>query len=183
LGNPDRISRDWRESSQAQRSVNVLPFARSPIVNPSALGSLDGHAVGHYIDDRYINRRSMARLPASAPDPEALLPLPTSEFQILLALADGERHGYAIMQEVERRSAGAVRLGPGTLYGSIKRMLAAGLIEESDERPAPKRDDERRRYYRITALGKRVATAEARRMERLVAGARAKRLLGRPEPA
>jgi DNA-binding PadR family transcriptional regulator len=124
----------------------------------------------------------MARL-KPAPGPETLLPLPTSEFQILLALADRERHGYAIMQGIERRSAGTVRLGPGTLYGSIKRMLTAGLIEESGERPAATRDDERRRYYRITALGKRVATAEARRMERLVTAARAKRLLGRPEPA
>jgi DNA-binding PadR family transcriptional regulator len=124
----------------------------------------------------------MARL-TPAPEPEAFLPLPTSEFQILLALADRGRHGYAIMQEVVRRSGGGVRLGPGTLYGSIKRMLAAGLIEESDERPAAARDDERRRYYRITALGKRVATADARRMERLVTAARAKRLLGRPEPA
>jgi DNA-binding PadR family transcriptional regulator len=122
----------------------------------------------------------MARIAAS--DVEALLPLPVSEFQILLALADGERHGYAIMKEVERRSGGTVRLGPGTLYGSIKRMLAAALIEESDERPGG-RDDERRRYYRITSLGRRVATAEARRMERLVSAARAKRLLGRPEPA
>ena len=124
----------------------------------------------------------MARL-KPAPEPESFLPLPTSEFQILLALADRERHGYAIMQEIDRRSAGAVRLGPGTLYGSIKRMLAAGLIEESEERPTAARDDERRRYYRITALGKRVATADARRMERLVTAARAKRLLGRPEPA
>lgn len=124
----------------------------------------------------------MQRLPTTAPDTEAL-PLPASEFQILLALADGERHGYAIMQEIERRSAGAVRLGPGTLYGSIKRMVAAGLIAESDDRPAASREDERRRYYRITAVGERVATAEARRMERLVTAARAKRLLGRPEPA
>jgi DNA-binding PadR family transcriptional regulator len=119
---------------------------------------------------------------AAVPDVEALLPLPVSEFQILLALADGERHGYAIMKEVERRSGGTVRLGPGTLYGSIKRMLAAAFIEESDERPAGG-DDERRRYYRITPLGRRVAIAEARRMERLVNAARAKRLLGRPEPA
>ena len=124
----------------------------------------------------------MARL-KPAPEAESFLPLPTSEFQILLALADRERHGYAIMQEIERRSAGAVRLGPGTLYGSIKRMLAEGLIEESEERPVAPRDDERRRYYHISALGKRVATAEARRMEHLVTAARAKRLLGRPEPA
>ncbi|MDQ3997484.1 MAG: PadR family transcriptional regulator [Gemmatimonadota bacterium] len=125
----------------------------------------------------------MVRLRPPAPEPDAFLPLPASEFQILLALADGERHGYAIMQEVDRRSGGAMRLGPGTLYGSVKRMLAAGLIEESEQRPAATRDDERRRYYRITALGRHVATAEARRMERLVTAARAKRLLGRPEPA
>jgi DNA-binding PadR family transcriptional regulator len=117
------------------------------------------------------------------PDPQSLLPLPVSEFQILLALADEERHGYAIKREVSDRTGGEVQLGPGTLYGSIKRMVAGGLIEESDERPDPDVDDERRRYYRITTLGRQVAVAEARRMERLVGIARAKRLLGRPEPA
>jgi DNA-binding PadR family transcriptional regulator len=117
------------------------------------------------------------------PDPSSLLPLPISEFQILLALADEERHGYGIMREVADRTHGDVQLGPGTLYGSIKRMVARGLIEESDERPDPKLDDERRRYYRVTSLGRRVVVAEARRMERLVGIARAKRLLGRPEPA
>jgi DNA-binding PadR family transcriptional regulator len=117
------------------------------------------------------------------PDPQSLLPLPVSEFQILLALADEERHGYAIKREVSDRTGGEVQLGPGTLYGSIKRMVAGGLIEESDERPDPDVDDERRRYYRITSLGRQVAVAEARRMERLVGIARAKRLLGRPEPA
>lgn len=116
-------------------------------------------------------------------DPVELLPLPLSEFQILLALADEERHGYAIKREVSDRTGGEVELGPGTLYGSIKRMLGNGLIEESDERPDPELDDERRRYYRITTFGRRVAAAEARRMERLVGIARAKRLLGRPEPA
>jgi DNA-binding PadR family transcriptional regulator len=125
----------------------------------------------------------MPRAPKPPPQPAALLPLPPSEFEILLALADGERHGYGVMREVARRSAGAVRLGPGTLYGSIKRMLAAGLIEESHTRPDPTLDDERRRYYRITTLGRRVAAVEARRMEHLVTAARAKRLLGRPEPA
>jgi DNA-binding PadR family transcriptional regulator len=118
-----------------------------------------------------------------ASDPRTLLPLPVSEFQILLALADEERHGYAIKREVESRTGGDVQLGPGTLYGSIKRMVASGLIEESDERPDPDLDDERRRYYCITSLGRKVAVAEARRMERLVGIARAKRLLGRPEPA
>jgi DNA-binding PadR family transcriptional regulator len=95
-----------------------------------------------------------------------------------LALADDERHGYGIMQEVERRSGGTVRLGPGTLYGAIKRMLAAGLIEESDRRPAPERDDQRRRcYYRLTRLGRRVAADEAERLAALVRVAEAKRLI------
>ena len=117
------------------------------------------------------------------PDPQSLLPLPVSEFQILLALADEERHGYAIKREVADRTRGDVQLGPGTLYGSIKRMVADGLIEESDERPDPDLDDERRRYYRITTLGRQVAVAEARRMERLVGIGRAQRLLGRAGPA
>ena len=117
------------------------------------------------------------------PDPSPLLPLPTSEFQILLALADEERHGYGIMREVAERTGGDVQLGPGTLYGSVKRMVSRGLIEETDERADPDLDDERRRYYRITSFGRRVVVAEARRMERLVGIARAKRLLGRPEPA
>ena len=120
---------------------------------------------------------------ARQPDPQTLLPLPVSEFQILLALADEERHGYAIRREVAERTDGDVQLGPGTLYGSIKRMVNSGLIAESDERPDPELDDERRRYYRITPLGRKAAAAEARRMERLVGIARAKRLLGRPEPA
>jgi DNA-binding PadR family transcriptional regulator len=110
-------------------------------------------------------------------DPEELMPLTPAVFHILLALADGERHGYSIMQEVEARTDNKVRLGPGTLYGSIKRMLADGLIEESDERPDAALDDERRRYYRLTAFGRRVAIAEAMRLESLVGAARAKRLL------
>jgi DNA-binding PadR family transcriptional regulator len=115
-------------------------------------------------------------------DPQALLPLTPAVFHILLALADGERHGYGIMQEEVARSGG-VRLGPGTLYGSIKRMIEAGLIQESDERPDPELDDERRRYYRLTDFGQRVAAAEAERLAALVRAARAKRLLPGAKPA
>jgi DNA-binding PadR family transcriptional regulator len=106
-----------------------------------------------------------------------LLPLTPAAFMILLSLADGERHGYSIMQEVEARTNGRVRLGPGTLYGSMKRMLSDGLIEESDERPDPALDDERRRYYRLTPFGRSVASAEAGRLQGLVLEARAKKLI------
>jgi DNA-binding PadR family transcriptional regulator len=113
--------------------------------------------------------------------PESMLPLTPAVFHILLALADGERHGYGIMQEVAVRTDGTMRMGPGTLYGSIKRMLADGLIEASDERPDPELDDERRRYYRLTNFGQRVAQAEARRLEQVVRIAQAKRILSGPE--
>lgn len=111
-------------------------------------------------------------------DPQDLLPLTPPVFHVLLALADGERHGYAIMREVRERSNGRLNLGPGTLYYSIKRMLANGLIEESAERPAPEADDERRRYYEITAFGRSVAEAEAQRLAELVELARDKKYLG-----
>jgi DNA-binding PadR family transcriptional regulator len=110
----------------------------------------------------------------STKDIEPLLPLSPAMFHILLALADREQHGYGIMQEVEGQ--GGMRLGPGTLYGSIKRMLAGGLIEESDERPDPEMDDERRRYYRLTDLGQRVVSAEVDRLAKLVRIARSKSL-------
>ncbi len=113
-------------------------------------------------------------------EPRDLLPLTPAVLHILLALADGERHGYGIMREVEVRTGGEVRLGPGTLYGSIKRMLSDGLIEESDERPDLEMDDQRRRYYRITDFGRRVAGSEAERLVRLVKTAREKKLLRRP---
>lgn len=111
--------------------------------------------------------------------PEEFLPLTPAMFHILLALADKERHGYHIMREVDERTSGSVKLGPGTLYGSIKRMMADGLIEELEERPDPELDDERRRYYRLTDFGFRVATAEAQRLEQMVRSARAKKLLPR----
>ena len=111
------------------------------------------------------------------PDPQSFVPLTPAIAHILLALADQDRHGYAIMQEVERLTDGAARMGPGTLYGTIKRMIASGLLEEADERPDPELDDERRRYYRLTDFGFRVATAEAQRLEQMVRSARAKKLL------
>jgi DNA-binding PadR family transcriptional regulator len=110
------------------------------------------------------------------PDPADFLPLTPAAAHILLALADEDRHGYAIMQEVERMTDGAVRMGPGTLYGTVKRMIASGLLEEADERPDPSLDDERRRYYRATALGAAVLAAETERMAALVGAARAKRV-------
>ena len=109
--------------------------------------------------------------------PKPLLPLTPPVFHILLALADEERHGYGIMQDVARQTNDRLQLGPGTLYGCLKRMLAAGLVEESDERPDPALDDERRRYYRMTPLGQRVVRAEARRLADAVTAAKARRLL------
>jgi DNA-binding PadR family transcriptional regulator len=106
--------------------------------------------------------------------PEALLPLPPATFHILLAVAEGDRHGYAIIQDVAARTHGEVRLSAGTLYRSIQRMLEQGLLAESRERPAPDLDDERRRYYRITPFGEAVARAEARRLSGLVKLARAR---------
>jgi len=117
---------------------------------------------------------------APATDPETFLPLTSAAFHILLALADGEKHGYSIMQEVTALSDGQIKLGPGTLYGTIKRMLADGWIEEIDERPDPALDDERRRYYRLTDFGGKVARAEAQRLSRLVEAARTKRLVPKP---
>ena len=115
-------------------------------------------------------------------DVHAQLPLTTTVFQILLALADEQRHGYAIMQEVEQRTGGAVQLRPGTLYRALNRMLEDGWLEEVEDRPKPELDDERRRYYRLTELGRRVAAAEARRLAREVEWARDKKLL-RPTEA
>jgi len=109
--------------------------------------------------------------PRTTPDPAAVLPLSPAVFHILLALADGEMHGYAIMQNVEERSGGAVRVGPGTLYGAIKRLLEQKVVEERD---APVGDDERRRYYALTRFGRSVLRAEADRLESMVKAVRAK---------
>jgi len=108
---------------------------------------------------------------------ETFIPLSPVVFDILLALSDDERHGYGIMQEVSRRSDGATRLRPGSLYRALARLVQEDLVEESDERPAPDLDDERRRYYRLTPLGQKVASAEARRLAGLLRAARAKKVL------
>src|SRR5580692_12907626 len=105
--------------------------------------------------------------------PEDLLPLPFATFHILMAVADEDRHGYAIIQDVAVRTGGELKLSAGTLYRSIQRMLEQGLLIETEERPDPEFDDERRRYYRITPLGAAVAKAEATRMSKLVKWARA----------
>lgn len=115
-------------------------------------------------------------------DPHDSKPLPPAQLHILLALADGEKHGYAVMGEVERMTNGEVTMGPGTMYGAIKRMLDAGLVEETDERPAPELDDERRRYYRLTGLGVGVLTAEMERLNQLVRTAQAKQVTTRLQP-
>jgi DNA-binding PadR family transcriptional regulator len=111
-------------------------------------------------------------------DSEASLPLSPAVFHILLALADSERHGYAIMRDIDERTDGVVRVGPGMLYGSIKWLLTDGFIEESPRRPR-EADDERRRYYRLTAAGRRLLRAEAARLEAAVGLARARRVLPR----
>jgi DNA-binding PadR family transcriptional regulator len=110
------------------------------------------------------------------PPPGDFLPLTPAIHHILLALADEERHGYGIMLEVSRLTGGETRMGPGTLYGTLKRLLQATLIEEAETRPDPELDDERRRYYRITKLGSQVLQAETSRISLLLNAARAKKV-------
>ena len=115
-------------------------------------------------------------------DPGDLLPLTPAALNVLLALADGERHGYGIMLEVKERTGGRMRLGPGTLYGAIKRLKEGGVIEESGQRPDPEADDERRRYYRLTGFGGEVLAAEVERLDGLVWAARRKGAFPAPKP-
>jgi DNA-binding PadR family transcriptional regulator len=116
-------------------------------------------------------------------DPGDLLPLTSVALNVLLALADGERHGYGIMLEVRERTGGRVRLGPGTLYGAIKRLKEGGVIEESGQRPDPEADDERRRYYRLSGFGGEVLAAEVERLDGLVRAARRKGAFPAPKPS
>src|SRR5271163_3713108 len=110
-------------------------------------------------------------------DPKSFLPLKTQWFHIMLSIAGGEQHGYGIMQDVLDRTTGKVRLWPATLYGSIKRLIEADLIVESNKRPAPADDDARRRYYRLTSLGKHVLDAECERLQELVLAIKSKRAM------
>jgi DNA-binding PadR family transcriptional regulator len=121
----------------------------------------------------------MANRSQSHDEIDDLLPLPTAVFHILVALADRERHGYSIMQDVAARTDGKVRLSAGTLYSAVRRMLEQGLIEELRDSPDPQSDDERRRYYGLTQFGRDVATAEARRVHDLLSQARATGLIPR----
>ena len=115
----------------------------------------------------------------SSSNPASFLPLKPATFHILLALADEERHGYGIMQEIKRSTKGSVKMGPGTLYGTIKRLLTDGLIAESEERSDLAVDDERRRYYHLTNLGRQVIALDAERLAALVGIAEAKQVLAR----
>ena len=117
-------------------------------------------------------------MPDAQDDPRRYLPLTTAVFHILLALADGEKHGYAIMREVERTTRGSMSMGPGTLYGAIKRLLKTGLIVETDARPDPALDDSRRRYYELSGLGRQVLNAEVERLANMVEIARHKKVWG-----
>jgi DNA-binding PadR family transcriptional regulator len=121
----------------------------------------------------------MPKRPPSDDDVDGFLPLPTAVFHILVALADRDRHGYSIMQDVGARTDGKVVLSAGTLYTAIRRMLEQGLIEELRDSPDPDSADERRRYYRLTQLGRDVAVAEARRLSAMLEHARATKLIPR----
>ena len=129
-----------------------------------------------------LDLRTMARLGESG-DPKDAIPLRPVVFEILLLLNERERHGYALMRDLAERSGGRWDLGPATMYRTLKDLRGKGWIEQSEERPAPELDDERRRYYRLTELGGRVAAAEASRLEALVRTARAGNLLPRREAA
>src|SRR5258706_4129616 len=163
---PGVVDREWYGRLRRRVSVPLAPL------DPGRPSRVDYH----YIEHRYTGGGgTIVRKRQAGRPPEAYLPLPPATFHILLALADGELHGYAIMKGVAARSEGSVRLGPGTLYGSLKRLLKAGLVEECCERGEPERGDERRRYYRLTQLGLSVGRAGARRLRAMGRGARGRK--------
>lgn len=140
---------------------------------------LQGNATIPSIAIAKMGRLGHVSSPREGPDPDDFLPLPRDTFDVLVSLADRDRHGYAILQDIAQRTDGRIRLSPSTLYAVIKRLLESELIEELRDRPDPAHDDERRRYYRLTPLGRRVAESKAARLTRLLADARASGLVPR----
>src|ERR1700722_10509314 len=172
--NPATVVRHWRDLDAAlvadpSASVTGVGLLRTqPLVSSEQEKQLPN------VLDEYIYR-SIYISPMTVAQVQAFLPLKSQWFHIMLALAGGEQHGYGIMQDVLDRTTGKVHLWPATLYGSIKRLIEADLIEESNKRPAPADDDARRRYYRLTPLGKRVLDAECERLQALVQSIKSKR--------
>jgi DNA-binding PadR family transcriptional regulator len=162
------------------------PEKPAPAADPQSAQPFPGKLFSfRYNLERYIESCHSRRMPArpALPDPGRFLPLPAATFHILVALADRDRHGYSILQDVAARTGGALRLSPGTLYGTMKRLLDDGLIAELRQAPDPDDDDERRRYYRLTPFGRAVASAEAGRLTQLLSQARATGLVPtRPRP-
>jgi DNA-binding PadR family transcriptional regulator len=153
---------------QRQGKSNVSIQASAPrVLDPESPGSVPGKRVSNSdLTDIYISSYRYRVMPKQNPD--AFLPLRSNWFHILLCLVEGEQHGWGIMQNVLARSDGKVRLWPATLYGSLRRLIEAGLIVESGDRPAPEFDDARRRYYKLTTLGRRVLDLESQRLKDLV---------------
>ncbi len=160
-------------------------LGRSPLDNFIALDKLFLFIYYTHIGSSHFNmgivngscREKEKKMQPSHRDPEALLPLTPAVFHILLSLADGERHGYSILREISAQTRGKLHIGPTTLYRSIRQLLETGLIEESDERPDPALDDERRRYYRLSEFGRQVAVAEVKRLDEVLAIAHSRREL------
>ena len=159
-----RSAENWTSAEAGCGAPALVPRLRTPPPPPALLRNYIRN--GYSVD---MNRTESV----------AQTPLTPAVLHILLALAEGERHGYAIAQEIETATEGDIHMGPGTLYGSIRRMLSAGLIDESPRRRRPD-DDERRRYYRMTPLGRRLLEAELSRLTRVVRVARGKRVLRDP---
>jgi DNA-binding PadR family transcriptional regulator len=179
MGEPGRRRRQRPDAEKGQLDAGGGNWLNPRGTEPPGRIHRSGDAC-HYIVDSYIAPGYISpRMKTGTPEPKASPALSPAVFHILLSLADGEKHGYAIMQEVANTTDGQLRMGPGTLYGAIKRMLAAGLIEESDERPDQEMDDERRRYYRLTGVGRQQVGDEAQKLARLV-GVAKRRGLVRP---
>jgi DNA-binding PadR family transcriptional regulator len=174
--NPATVVRHWRDLDAALVADPSASVTGVGLLRTQSLVSSEQEKQLPNVLDEYIYR-SIYISPMTVAQVQAFLPLKSQWFHIMLALAGGEQHGYGIMQDVLDRTTGKVRLWPATLYGSIKRLIEADLIEESNKRPAPADDDARRRYYRLTPLGKRVLDAECDRLQALVQSIKSKRAM------